>query len=293
MSKEKVDIVSGDEVDIVSGLSTGIPALDKITGIAGIPIGRITICTGDYSSGKTALTLQCLTEAQKQGYKCLFSDVERTFHRGQAAAIGVDLKKLLVLRATHGEKMLDDVEDFLFKTKKAFVVLDSYSMLSPRAEMESTNERAGMMEKSRMMAKFLRKVINYLPEKESILMIVAHDYLTVLPGGRQKNVMAGGDAMSKCPSVWWKLYARPLKEGEHRVGSTITIRQKKNKVGGSQDAECELQYYFTRGFQKDADPIEKGLADGSLTKEGNTYYKDGEKVGTISKVRATLQSNPS
>lgn len=287
MSKE-TDIRKADEIDIVSGQTTGLQKLDIMSGIGGLPVGRIIVLTGEYSSGKTALTLQLISEAQKAGYRCLFADAERTFHKGQAVACGVDLKKLEVLRASHGEKMLDDIEKYVFEKKPSFVVLDSYSQLSPRTEMEADNERKGMMEKSRMMAPFMRRMVNYLGDTQSILVIIAHDYLTVLPGGRQKNVMAGGDTMVKLPSIWWKLYARPLLEGANRVGSTVTIRQKKNKVGGVQDADCELRYLFAHGFEKVADPIEAGLADGSIVKKQNTYWRGEERLGTISRAREIL-----
>ena len=244
------------ETEDVVGMPTGFEELDAMLGCGGLPEGRMTVITGPFSSGKTALALHLISQAQKQGKKTLFCDVERTFHKEQAKICGVDLEGLIVMRGAFGEEVLDQLEKWLLEEKKkkrvneeALVVLDSYSFLSPRAEVEADNERKGMMEKSRMMAQHLRKMVNIVPETKCTYLVISHHYEVSIPGTMAKRlVLPGGDAMSKAPSVWLRIASSQIKEGSERVGTTLRIVQMKNKVGGSQGDECEIEYNFKKGF---------------------------------------------
>lgn len=290
-----MSVINAADDEKVTGFSTGIDKVDELLGpIHGLPVGRIVVLSGDFSTGKTAAALTFLAEAQKGDFECAFADAERTFSQEQAISCGVDLE-LPLLRGAYGEDLLNEIEEFIYKNgkkgKQSFVVLDSYSALSPRAEMERDNEGKGMMEKSRLIAPHLRRLVNLVPETKSIYIIIAHHWELKLPNGATKFVLAGGDSMSKNPSVWIRLRARVLSESNERVGSEIVFTQMKNKVGGLQGAECAIKYLFTSGFEKQLGALERGLADGSITKEGNTYFRGAEKLGTISKARAAL-TNP-
>jgi recombination protein RecA len=77
--------------------STGISTLDNALG-GGLPIGAITELAGPECSGRTSLALSfvaCLTQA---GRVCAWVDVSDTLHPESAAAIGVDLDRLLWIR---------------------------------------------------------------------------------------------------------------------------------------------------------------------------------------------------
>ena len=66
----------GDEERVaLPSISTGSLGLDIALGIGGLPKGRIVEIYGPESSGKTTLTLQVISEAQKKGggggfYRC-------------------------------------------------------------------------------------------------------------------------------------------------------------------------------------------------------------------------------
>ena len=97
--------------------------------------------------------------------------------------------------------------------------------------------------------------------------------------------------MSKIASLWLRLRTRAIIESGNRIGSEVVFTQMKNKVGGLQGAECAVRYLFTSGFERTLGVLERGLADGTITKTGNTYYLNGVKLGTISRAREALQSN--
>lgn len=79
-------------------LPTGFARLDALLGLGGLPRGASASFRGSQSSGKTALALHCLAQAQAQGAIAAFLDFSSVFDPLEAAGRGVDLRWLLVLR---------------------------------------------------------------------------------------------------------------------------------------------------------------------------------------------------
>ncbi len=77
---------------------TGFAQLDALLGTGGLPRGVSASFRGPNSSGKTALALHCLAQAQARGGIVAFLDLCRTFDPVEAVARGVDLRWLLILR---------------------------------------------------------------------------------------------------------------------------------------------------------------------------------------------------
>ncbi len=60
----------------VEVIPTGALTLDVALGVGGLPRGRVTEIYGPEASGKTTLSLHVIANAQKQGGKAAFIDVE-------------------------------------------------------------------------------------------------------------------------------------------------------------------------------------------------------------------------
>ena len=76
---------------------TGVPALDDALN-GGLPIGAITELTGPECSGRTSLALSFIACLTNDNRVCAWVDVSDTLHPESAAAIGVDLNRLLWIR---------------------------------------------------------------------------------------------------------------------------------------------------------------------------------------------------
>ncbi|HUR16312.1 MAG TPA: hypothetical protein VMZ33_03410 [Candidatus Limnocylindrales bacterium] len=83
---------------------TGFARLDELLGTGGLPRGVSASFRGARSSGKTALALHCLAQAQARGGIVAFLDLCRIFDPLEAAARGVDLRWLLVLRPADADE---------------------------------------------------------------------------------------------------------------------------------------------------------------------------------------------
>ena len=77
---------------------TGFHRLDALLGTGGLPRGVSASFRGARSSGKTALALHCIAQAQARGGIVAFLDLCRIFDPMEAAGRGVDLRWLLVVR---------------------------------------------------------------------------------------------------------------------------------------------------------------------------------------------------
>lgn len=88
-------------------LSCGMAEVDAVLG-GGLPLSAITELTGAHSSGRTTLALAVLAKITRDvtqdnvtrpGESCAYVDVSDAFNPASAAALGVDLHRLLWVRA--------------------------------------------------------------------------------------------------------------------------------------------------------------------------------------------------
>jgi recombination protein RecA len=76
---------------------TGIPEIDALLH-GGLPIGAISEIVGPECSGRTSLALSFVASMTQAGKVCAWVDVSDTLHPESAAAIGIDLSRLLWVR---------------------------------------------------------------------------------------------------------------------------------------------------------------------------------------------------
>ena len=295
MTDDYEKIISADKDDDYDSVPTGLPNLDRAIGsVRGFPVGRVTLLTGRYSTGKTSLALFALAQAQTKGMDCLWIDTEMAFDKQHAQMCGVDTSKLKLMRQTRdAEKVFDTVERYLAGNetekvkphKNCFVVLDSYGGLSIREEVESDSSKKDFGAKTKLLARFFRKIKTSLHQYKSTLVVMGHEYksMTMPP----YMILVGGDAMEKTPSLWIDLKKKSgsyLKRGDERVGEVITATVKKNKIGGIRYAEVDLQFVFGEGWNPVADILADAMDREIITRVGNTFHILGEKIGTKSKL---------
>src|ERR1022692_4361360 len=77
-------------------VSSGIAAMDALTG--GLPRGCLTEVCGPPSSGRTTLLLAALAAATRRGEFCAVVDASDALDPQSAAAVGVELDRLLWVR---------------------------------------------------------------------------------------------------------------------------------------------------------------------------------------------------
>ena len=104
-------------------LPTGIPAIDRLLG-GGIPGGRLSEIAGPLSSGRTSLALALLARATRAGEITAVIDAADAFDPASAEAAGVDLERVLWVRAPRLREALRSAERLLSARGFALVLLD-------------------------------------------------------------------------------------------------------------------------------------------------------------------------
>lgn len=277
------------EIAATEFIETGL-FTDKITG--GIPHGKIVIISGQWSVGKSTLTLQMIEAAQKQGKKCLFADVEFSYDAKYAEALGVDNRKLGIIRERTAEDVLDALEKEIDSGKWDIVVIDSIGALSSRVEVEKGAGEKVIGAQAGLVARFIRKVVPVLATNGTTLICLTHEFTDLMTG---KVMASGGAKLGYHASQHIRLKAKfgvQLKSGDTVVGKIITAEMKKDKLGGKEKQEADGQMLFGTGFNKQADALQEAQDKGLIEKRGNSYFIGEEKLAVgAAKLRDWAKEN--
>lgn len=103
-------------------LETGHPELDRILE-GGIPRPALLELIGRPTSGATSLALQLAASVQAEGGDATWVDLSRTFDPFRAEAVGVALKRLLLVRPGSISEAMAIVEDTVQGNGSSLIVL--------------------------------------------------------------------------------------------------------------------------------------------------------------------------
>lgn len=110
-------------------ISTGFPALDSITGCAGIPLGAITLFSGPSTSGKSTIAYKALANAQADGAAGVLLDLAHTADPGYIQRCGVAIERLLIARPPRTEDRVALLLDVVQSGRARLVLVDGVAEL--------------------------------------------------------------------------------------------------------------------------------------------------------------------
>lgn len=260
--------------------------LDKLIG--GVPRGRLGEVFGDESMGKSTLCLQIVAEAQKQGLKCVWVDIEHSFEPLYAARLGVDLKKLGLIEDEVAEDSLNELEKEAEKGKWDLIILDSVGAMRTQAQAEKSYGEKTIGSQASLMSTFAKNMAVLARYRGFALIGINHSFVDLMSGQIQTS---GGKKWRyfKSWSIRLKSGGKVIKSGEEVIGKVINARVEKDKIGGNEKAEVEATIMFKEGFSKSTDLLDEAQRKGVITRTGNSFFLGETKLGTISKVREWLK----
>jgi recombination protein RecA len=201
-------------------LRTGIYGVDReVTGIGGLPRGRIVEVVGNQSSGKTTFCLTLIARAQADGHQVAFIDAEHALDGAWAEARGVNIDELIIGKPNWGEQALELLEALICTFKIALIVVDSVAALVPKKELEGEMGDSHMGLHARLMSQAMRKLVG-LVEKSNTCVVFTNQYRKGMSAFGSTNEPTGGGAL--------KFYSAIRIE---------TTNVGKIKVGDAEDAE--------------------------------------------------------
>lgn len=290
MATEELRIVKASEIEDAGSISTGLPQLDRITGVGGLPIGYFTELLGQPSVGKTTLCLMLVREAQKQGVECVWADVEWSWESDYAALLGVDLDKLGVIRVPYSEQVLDIIETDARASKGKLYILDSVGGMHSQREAEKESGEKTMAQQAGPMAVFLRKMAPVINMNSHAFVFINHEYKEI---GAQYPVFlpSGGDKLKfhKSVSIRLKKSFEGATKLSKKVGMVVEAEVMKNKRSGTKGHTCNIEMIYGEGFNPVSDLLQDAVDKGVIVRTGNTFFMGDTKLGMKSKVAELMK----
>ena len=265
----------------VSGVvPSGSIAVDAALGIGGLPRGRMVELFGPAGVGKSTLALQVIAAAQGEGQTAALVDVECTFDAAYAVKLGVQLERLVLLRADNGEHALRMVERLVVSQGVDLVVVDSVAALAPAEELAG-----GMMEGSafahgELVANGLRRISRVMAQSPACVLLL--NQVRAYFGFGYTETSTGGWGLKLHAAV-----RADLREvGQEREGRRVAMKVVKNQLAAP--GQAELTFVEGEGWSAELEMVELGLRHGVLSKTGSAVWFGGQLCG-VAELRADVE----
>lgn len=256
--------------DLRGAISTGSIALDKATGIGGIPMGRITEILGENSGGKTSLAMQILTNAQEMRKTDgdmetmdLVIDLERTITDKFMRGFGIDTDRVLHLRPSSAEAALQLAKDLPKSGKIGVVIFDSVAAGQSLRQQKRNIGEADVGGISKLMHDTLRSVVNTSEETGTTYIFINQITYKIGVMFGNPETSPGGEALKFYSSMRLKMMAG---KAAPNVPGAMLMRVKfyKNKVAAPFQGQVPIVFYYGKGVDRDAEVMDLARTAGIL-----------------------------
>ncbi|MEN8258351.1 MAG: recombinase RecA [Thermodesulfobacteriota bacterium] len=260
-------------------IPTGILGIDIVTGVGGIPRGRIVEIYGPESSGKTTLALHVVAEAQKLGGTAAFIDAEHALDVYYAERLGVNVDDLLVSQPDYGEQALEIAEILIRSSAVDVIVVDSVAALTPKAEIEGNIGDSHVGLQARMMSQTMRKLTSILKQTNTTIIFINQIRMKIGVMFGNPETTTGGNALKFYASMRMDIRRMTqIKDGQEVIGNRTKVKMVKNKVAPPFKV-AEFDIVYGEGISRVGDLLDLAVEQDIVEKSGAWYSYNGERVG--------------
>ncbi len=263
----------------IETISTGSLTLDIALGIGGLPMGRIIEIYGPESSGKTTLTLEIISSAQKKNKICLFIDAEHSLDPIYAKKLGVNIKELLFSQPDNGEQALEICNSLAKKNNIDVIVIDSVAALTPKAEIDGEIGDSHIGLTARMMSQAMRKLARNINKSNILLIFINQIRMKIGTIFGNPEITTGGNALKFYSTI--RLEIRKIcniKKNNIIIGNETRVKVVKNKLS-SPFKYAEFQIIYNKGINKNLEILNLAVINNIITKNGNWYNYNKDRLG--------------
>jgi recombination protein RecA len=274
-------------------ISTGSMGLDLVTGIGGIPKGRITEIFGPESSGKTTIGLHAIANVNRAGGMAVFIDAEHAFDEKYASDLGCDIDNGLcyVLDATYAEETLEYIDTIIRSNTVELIVLDSIASLIPKAELEGTMEDNQIALLPRIISKYCKKITGSL-DSAQVACVFINQTRENASGYGKKEVTPGGRALKFYTSMRIRVKESDLiGDKDSPTGNRIVADIIKNKCA-KPHGKTQYDIIYGTGISKVGEIVDYGVAAGIIVKSTSWYTMGDVKLQGREKMVQYMIDNP-
>lgn len=274
-------VIAGSQKSLnVKTVSTGSLKIDIITGVGGLPYGRIVEIYGPESCGKTTMCIHTMVNAQKDlsdPRKVALIDMEHSIQPQYMQDLGINLDDLILSQPPYGEAAMEIAHQLMKSGKVKMIVIDSVSTLVPKTEMEGEAADSKMAGLGRLMSQSLR-TLSPVVEHNDVLLVFTNQ-LRDTPGVMYGNPSkpTGGNSLKFYASIrieMNKSVGAAEKEKEVNKTTVTVIKSKVSKPFG----KCVTEILWGTGFHRIGEIIDIAEEYEILQKAGSWYLYNEQKL---------------
>lgn len=231
------------------------PWWKEVTGVPGIPFGRMVMIAGDSDSGKTSTAITAMKAAQDQGVGVLYVETEGKTTEADLVNWGVDPAQVLLVQSSIAEEAFElmfgawDVFKAKYPGCRLLVVFDSIgNVVSQRdSEIDLTEQNSKPGGKGQINRLAISKMIAKRDEDNAALLIINYTYDNI---GSPGKTNAGGKAVNFFSSLTFQTsrkgwYERTVDGQKVRAGADVQWKLFKNHLDKSAMSKKEFTLRIT------------------------------------------------
>lgn len=244
--------------------STGSVVVDILTGIGGIPQGRIVEVYAKPSAGKSALLTTCAGRVQKAGKKVVLLDFERSFDPHWARVLGMDPADKSTFAWIQSEKIKTMEQGFniLYKILASpdakdigLIIWDSLAGASPQAiaEKDDVGKSSRVASRASVLSEELPKLAEKLESGGHNITVAFVNQMRKnldFTGFGPKDTTPGGFAFEHAASM--RISIKHLGYETKTTTNEFTMAKETEKIGQRVRFTIEKTKHGQRGRQAEA-----------------------------------------
>lgn len=302
-NKGSLRVGSLDDFDMsVKAITTGNIAIDSITGVGGLPRGRVIECYGPPSSGKTTTALQAAARLIQAGGRVLFLDYEKSLDPEYVQALGIDPKNeaFIYTQPDTFEQGANLFRDLMLTGELDMLIADSVAAMVTQKELDAETGKANVADRAKLMAQFMRQITGQVQKYQVVAVFLNHiqEVIDASPMGQKlraqgivRKTTPGGSALKfyssmrieykQIGNIRTDVYDPLTNEKVADIRQTkVQVTVVKNKVAAP-FKQCEVRVRYGHGFSQAWSVFDVLVAHRAVKKgAGGVYtFPDGLEQG--------------
>lgn len=316
---ERAIVEFDDSVAHIEALPTGIPSLDYILGIGGLPRGRVIEVYGPEGAGKTTIAIRAMAECQKRAGMMPINtyedpdntiikpltgrvgmiDVEHAFSPEVAKNLGLNVGKgsgFFFSQPTGGDEAMQILEYMVNSGLFDMITVDSVAGLTSLDEQNADIGSKVIAGTASLMSSSLKKLVPLIDKAGCTVIFInqIREKPAVMFGSPETT--PGGRALKFYSSIRLRVAKQSsiMENSTTQCGHTVGISVKKNKVAPPFKSTAVDLYYYDNpkgnaGFAEEADLMETAKLAGVIQLSGSQYQFVNMETGEVVKANGKVK----
>jgi recombination protein RecA len=281
------------------GIPSGFIGLDRLLGVsAGIPRGGITHVVGETQTGKSSYLAYMVAQAQRDGLRCAWVDMEHSMHVQQEffELVGVDFNELTLVEPLTGELAIEAVRELASAGVWDLIVFDSVGAISSGKNLDRDIGTGLPAIRARIISDMLIQCNPFLSRYQNSLVLINHFTSTMKQDfhGNEVKVPTGGHKLETMPVMridLKKVAIKDQKPEDKAMETMVAFETTKSKLGRAA-RRVEIRFRAGKGFDVLGDLVATAITLGVIEKNGTWLSFQGTKIQGAERVIPFLEADP-